>query len=76
MPWRYWYNGRVSTTKNSDVYEYKNVVYRLIGEGKMKDPTTRAWFDCVYYVVAGSKGLIYTREKIEFYNRFKVIPRH
>lgn len=53
----------------SYVYKYKKSFYRVLGHGKMKDPSTRKWVDAVFYVQVGQHE-VYARGKAEFYERF------
>lgn len=56
---------------------YKNHIYVVVKELKMKHPVTREWVECVEYKRAdenySGNGQSYIREKVEFYERFEHI---
>jgi hypothetical protein len=57
------------------MYTYKGKNYEIFNEGKMKNPQTREWVDCIIYMPRERDTTLYVREKSEFLNRFKEVEK-
>ena len=62
------------TPETNTYFFYEGNVYRRIDEIQHKNPTTREWEVKVLY--QDIKGLLYTRDIEEFYERFKEIDSY